>query len=223
MNRQHRLFLSVYVDDFKMAGQDSSMITMWKELKRDIDLEPATPFHGNTYLGCGQKTAPVKEDIVKTKNTLFRKLVKADRQLEKFSTSQGSETDASDVEQHLIPRKKAKAKAKAKNRAKSQPPSSGASGNVERSAAFAPQSKKTKAYQYEMAGHAEQCVDRYCELANADVSELKRVATPCMDDAIIPPEDFEHKGNLSPVASRIVLKVLSVSYTHLTLPTIYSV
>ncbi len=59
-----------------------------------------------------------------------------------------------------------------------------------------------------MIGHAEQCVERYCELSGKKVDSLKKVATPCMDDHLMPPEDFVTKGALSPVAARIVLKAL---------------
>jgi hypothetical protein len=59
-----------------------------------------------------------------------------------------------------------------------------------------------------MIGHAQQSVERYCELAKTTVASLKKVTTPCMDDHLIPPEDFVSKGELSPVAARIVLKAL---------------
>ena len=39
-----------------------------------------------------------------------------------------------------------------------------------------------KAWQYEMTGHAEQCVDRYLELSGSPESSLKKVATPSIDD-----------------------------------------
>ena len=54
-----------------------------------------------------------------------------------------------------------------------------------------------------MTGHAEQCVHRHLELAKIDRKTLKKVATPGMDDHQFAPEDFESKGNLSPVASII--------------------
>ena len=65
-----------------------------------------------------------------------------------------------------------------------------------------------KGYQYCMSGHAEQCVERYLELANKDISSLKQVATPCIDDHQISAEHAEIKGVLAPVASRVVLKAL---------------
>ena len=59
-----------------------------------------------------------------------------------------------------------------------------------------------------MKGHAEQSVERYLDLANKHVSSLKQVSTPCIDDHMLLPDDFVTKGELSPVAARIVLKCL---------------
>ena len=59
-----------------------------------------------------------------------------------------------------------------------------------------------------MTGHARQCVEKYFELAKATLQSLKKVATPCIDDHQLAPEDFEKKGSLEPVCARIVLKVL---------------
>jgi len=66
---------------------------------------------------------------------------------------------------------------------------------------------KVRAYAYDMTGHAQQCVERYLDPANVHESSLKPVETPC-DDHMIPPEEFEAKGSLSPVAANIVLKAL---------------
>ena len=49
---------------------------------------------------------------------------------------------------------------------------------------------------------------RYLELAKVDRKTLRPVATPNLDDHQIPPIEFETKGNLSAIASRVVLKVL---------------
>ena len=65
-----------------------------------------------------------------------------------------------------------------------------------------------RGFEYRMIGHAQQSVERYCELAKTTVASPKKVTTPCIDDHLIPPEDFIAKGELSPVAARIVLKAL---------------
>ena len=64
-----------------------------------------------------------------------------------------------------------------------------------------------QAYYYSMAGHAEKCVERYCELAHCSPEQLPIVSTPGIDDHLIHVDKFETKGVLSPVCSRIVLKV----------------
>lgn len=51
------------------------------------------------------------------------------------------------------------------------------------------------AYAYEMCGHVKQTVDRYLELAGKPLDSLKKVATPCIDDHQIPPEEFTVKGD----------------------------
>jgi len=53
-NKEKELFLSVYVDDFKMAGNEANMAPMWATLGASIELEPPIPLDGNTYLGIGQ-------------------------------------------------------------------------------------------------------------------------------------------------------------------------
>ena len=60
-----------------------------------------------------------------------------------------------------------------------------------------------------MFGHVSQTVDRYLELSGKERSSLNtKVATPSIDDHLIPPEEFEVKGALSPIAARVVLKAL---------------
>ena len=38
------------------------------------------------------------------------------------------------------------------------------------------------AWSYEMAGHAQKFVERFCELANKNIEQLEKVSAPCMDD-----------------------------------------
>ena len=42
-----------------------------------------------------------------------------------------------------------------------------------------------------MEDHAENCVERYCEIAKM-VESLQQVVTPCIDDHLIPPEAYEN-------------------------------
>ena len=41
-HRKQGLFLSVYVDDIKMAGQKQSMASMWKKLMKNVDVDEPT-------------------------------------------------------------------------------------------------------------------------------------------------------------------------------------
>ena len=51
-----KLFLSDYVDDYKMAGRKRNIGPMWAAMKAEgLDLEPSVPLSQNVYLGCGQQ------------------------------------------------------------------------------------------------------------------------------------------------------------------------
>ena len=62
-----------------------------------------------------------------------------------------------------------------------------------------------------MSGHCKQVVDKYLELSGKDVTSLRQVATPCMDDHLILEEELKIKGELSSSASRVVLRALYVA------------
>ena len=59
-----------------------------------------------------------------------------------------------------------------------------------------------------MTGFSEQCVEKYCELANVDINTLKPTWTPYLDDNKVTPDMQTTKGELQAVAARIVLKFL---------------
>ena len=65
------LFLSVYVDDFKMAGRKDSLAKMWKILGTKMELEPSVPLIGNVYLGCGQIAATPDPRMVTARSLLY--------------------------------------------------------------------------------------------------------------------------------------------------------
>ena len=62
-----------------------------------------------------------------------------------------------------------------------------------------------------MSGHVQQTVDRHLELAKKTKDLLEKVATPCIDDYLIPLGEFEVKGELSAIAARVVLKAFYVA------------
>ena len=59
----------------------------------------------------------------------------------------------------------------------------------------------------DMDGHAEKCVERYCELANKTTEQLYKFATPCLDDHHFE-EEHGSVGQVSAVCSQAVLKCL---------------
>ena len=54
IHKEQGLFLSVYVDDFKMAGKENNVKAMWPKIREHLDLDPAEEFNESVYLGCGQ-------------------------------------------------------------------------------------------------------------------------------------------------------------------------
>ena len=52
VHRKQKLFLSVYVDDIKMAGKKQNLARMWKKLMKNVDIEEPTSFLDRVYLGC---------------------------------------------------------------------------------------------------------------------------------------------------------------------------
>ena len=51
VHRGKRLFLSVYVDDIKLAGKKQNIDPMWKVLDKEVDLGEPTSFLDHVYLG----------------------------------------------------------------------------------------------------------------------------------------------------------------------------
>ena len=56
VHREKGLFLSVYVDDIKLAGKKQNLDPMWKLLNKEVDLGEPTSFLGSCILGLHSKT-----------------------------------------------------------------------------------------------------------------------------------------------------------------------
>ena len=52
--RKKGLFLSVYVDDIKLAGKNQNFDPMWKTPMKEVDMGEPTSFLDHVYLGCTQ-------------------------------------------------------------------------------------------------------------------------------------------------------------------------
>ena len=66
-----RLFLSVYVDDIKLAGKKQNIDPMWKVLNTQVDLGEPTSFLDHVCLGCIQRQCETCKDIIDSYRTSF--------------------------------------------------------------------------------------------------------------------------------------------------------
>ena len=56
-------------------------------------------------------------------------------------------------------------------------------------------------WSYDMEGHAKNCVERYCELANRTTQKLYKVSTPCIDDHQFKEEELKSVAELSKICA----------------------
>ena len=61
VNREKGPFLSMNVDDIKLAGKTQNIAPMWKVLMKQIDLGQRTSFPDDVYLGCTQRKCQKKQ------------------------------------------------------------------------------------------------------------------------------------------------------------------
>ena len=71
------LFLSVYVDDTKLAGKKQNINPMWKVLNKEVHLGEPTSFLDHVYLGCTQRQCEISKDIVDNYRTMFESRMSA--------------------------------------------------------------------------------------------------------------------------------------------------
>ena len=77
VNRASGLFLSVYVDDIRMAGKTENLGPTWKISMEDFDLEEPTSFMDHVYLGCTQRECQTSKDIVANYRDMFESRISA--------------------------------------------------------------------------------------------------------------------------------------------------
>ena len=63
-NRERGLFLSVYVDDKKLAGKQQIISPTWKIQMKDVDLGEPTSFLDHVYMGCTLWECQMSKDSV---------------------------------------------------------------------------------------------------------------------------------------------------------------
>ena len=207
VNRPKMLFISAYVDDYKMAGKKCNIKPMWDQLRKEgLDLEPSVSLKSNVYLGCGQREVKPDLPLIAAKREMFTRLCMGD--------NKGKPEEAAppkDLKENFETSLKIDSQTKSKKIKKNKSGASGSKDQAGHKANAGAVNHPISAYVYEMFGHMQQSVDRYLELAGKTLDSLKKVPTPCIDDHLIPPEEFEVKGHLSSCAARVVLKALYVA------------
>ena len=73
------LFLSVYVDDIKLAGKKQKLDPMWKVVNKEVDLGEPTSFLDHVYLGCTQRQCEISKNTVDNYRTMFESRISAGR------------------------------------------------------------------------------------------------------------------------------------------------
>ena len=107
-HKEKGLFLSVYVDDFKMAGKSCNIGPMWKKLQEHLRLDPPTPFHDSTYLGCQQYDSYCTETDLKLQRDYYNQTF-AD---EEYDIKTADQTLLSDVRADQLSKRASKRAAK---------------------------------------------------------------------------------------------------------------
>ena len=77
VHRKQGLFLSIYVDDIKMAGKKQNMSPLWKNLRKLVDLREPTAFLDHIYFGCTQREWKPNETIIEQFSMMFESRISA--------------------------------------------------------------------------------------------------------------------------------------------------
>ena len=120
---------------------------MWKAIGKRVELEGATPLKDHVYLGCNHRNTNVDESQIAAKADLFRRITTA-RVTDESGINPKPEQEASMAMEKVMNAK-----------------------NIS-TQSYEKLAKDTKAWSYDMEGHAIQCVERYCELAGKEIGKL---------------------------------------------------
>ena len=80
VHRARGLFLSVYVDDIKLAGKTENIDPMWTVHMKDVDLGEPTSFLDHVYVGCIQREFQISKNIVANYRDMFESRILAGSQ-----------------------------------------------------------------------------------------------------------------------------------------------
>ena len=78
VHREKGLFLSVNVDDIKLAGKKQNINPMWKELNKEVDSGEVISFLGSCTPRYTQRPCELSKDIVDNYRTMFEYRISAE-------------------------------------------------------------------------------------------------------------------------------------------------
>ena len=96
VNRAKGLFLSVYVDDIKLASKKQNVNPTWKILMKDVDLGEPISFLDHVFLGCTQRECQIRNDTVANHRDMFESRISAGAR-EKLPTRASGKSDAETI------------------------------------------------------------------------------------------------------------------------------
>lgn len=109
-HEKHRAFLSVYVDDSKLAAPQDKLATIWQEVAAPgLKLHPPSEFHNSVYLGCCQYEYEVAEKEIMLHTDFYDQTL-----VTKLSSSKLLKTDLTEDCSEILAVRSAKRKAKKK-------------------------------------------------------------------------------------------------------------
>ena len=167
VHRKQKLFLSVYVDDFKMAGKADNMPKMWKQMSGLLDLEPPVPIEGNVYLGMAQEKVTPDPTLVKEKREVYNTLIDnglatPNKCKQKLECGLSAVDAFEQVEHRQCTERGVKDLCKEKDKAKDFQERD---GRPDKSARESARSEHAiKAWEYKMTGHTRQQSTSICSL-----------------------------------------------------------
>ena len=77
VNREKGLFLSVYVDQTKLARKKQNISPTWKIRMKDVELGEPTSFLDHVYVECTQRECQIGKDIVNNCRGMFESRISA--------------------------------------------------------------------------------------------------------------------------------------------------
>ena len=77
VNQARGLFLSMYVDDIKLASKTENMEPTWKILMEEDDLGEPTSFLDHENLGCTQRECEISNEMVANYRSMFESRISA--------------------------------------------------------------------------------------------------------------------------------------------------